>query len=162
MKLDDIKFMYKYNDWANERILKTTEQVTVEQFTIHNNLSWGSLRGTLVHMLDTEWAWRMLLQHRKNVDLMNEKDFPNLASLRKPWNEEKIAMSDYLNSLTDDDMHEHIKHIDQSSNKNALWHYLWHVVNHGGQHRSECAMILTAFGYSPGELDITEYLKNGD
>ena len=36
---------------------------------------------------------------------------------------------------------------------------LAHLVNHGTQHRSEAALLLTQAGRSPGELDLIVYLE---
>jgi uncharacterized damage-inducible protein DinB len=40
-----------------------------------------------------------------------------------------------------------------------VWQMLVHVMNHGTQHRSEAAAVLTAEGRSPGELDIINYAE---
>jgi uncharacterized damage-inducible protein DinB len=41
----------------------------------------------------------------------------------------------------------------------AVWQMLAHVINHGTQHRSEAAALLTTAGRSPGELDMIVYLE---
>jgi uncharacterized damage-inducible protein DinB len=53
VNLQDIQTIYDYHFWANGRILAATARVSPAQFlapTIHN---FGSLRGTLVHLLDS-------------------------------------------------------------------------------------------------------------
>jgi uncharacterized damage-inducible protein DinB len=41
----------------------------------------------------------------------------------------------------------------------AVWQMLTHVINHGTQHRSEAALILTEIGRSPGEIDMIFYAE---
>jgi len=70
-------------------------------------------------------------------------------------------MQDYLTHLTEADMTSHVRYTIETGQKREclLWHCLFHVVNHGMQHRSEAAAILTGYGASPGELDFTAFLN---
>jgi len=163
MNLRDILTLYDYNYWANHQILVAGTHMNPEQFVGPTAHSFGSLRGTLVHTLDSERAWRMLLQHHTldYFDVLQDEDFPTFDSLEQRWQEEELAMRDYLVHLTDADLTGVIRYTTDEGDKRerVLWHGLLHVVNHGTHHRSEAAAILTDYGRSPGGLDFTAFLN---
>jgi uncharacterized damage-inducible protein DinB len=161
MKIQDIMILYDYNYWATRRILATGAQVSLEQFLAPAAHSYGGLRGTLVHTLDTEFGWRMLCQHNTLTPDMAETEFPTFDVLEQRWYDEEMAMRNYLASLNDDDLTGLVRYTTDSGQKRerVLWHCLLHVVNHGTHHRSEAAAILTEYGHSPGDLDFTVFLN---
>ena len=67
MKVDEIKLLYEFNDWADARILAACARVSPEQYAAPTSIGTGhgSLRATMVHMLDNIWQWRITLQMRR-------------------------------------------------------------------------------------------------
>jgi uncharacterized damage-inducible protein DinB len=162
MNISDIHLIYDYNYWANKLIMRTAAQLTPPQFAEKLDYSFGGVRGTLVHMLDTEHSWRHIFQTSRIIeyDLADIEPFSTLESIVAYWQTEENAMRAYLNGLSDGDMENILRYdIPEGKRERVLWHCLVHVVNHGTQHRSECAVMLTNFGYSPGDLDMTRFLN---
>jgi uncharacterized damage-inducible protein DinB len=161
MNLQDIRLMYEYNFWANRCILDKVANVTPQQFVAPSSHSFSSLQATLVHTLDTEIGWRRLLKG-EGVSLdLNPADFPTVEAIRQRWAQEEQAMWSYINSLSDDDLTGIIRYHNSEGilRERVLWHCLYHVVNHGMQHRSEAANLLTVYGQSPGDIDFTLFLN---
>jgi uncharacterized damage-inducible protein DinB len=159
MKIDEIKLMYEYNYWADQRILTTCDKVSQEQYNASTGYS--SLRATVVHTLDAEWSWRLTCQGTPTTQELTEADLPTLDALKERWQEEEQAMREYLGSLNDQDLGGIVRYPIPSGivRERILWHCLIHVVNHGTQHRSEAAALLTSYGASPGDLDMTVFLN---
>jgi uncharacterized damage-inducible protein DinB len=153
----DISALLAYNFWANERILSVCERLSADDFSrkITPNPGWDSLRGILVHALDSEYGWRSVLQSQDASEILNEADFVDVPALQTRWNVEHSAWLAYLSSLSD----EHLKKRYDNEKPLKVWQVIVHVVNHGTQHRSEAAAILTGYGQSPGELDFDAFLK---
>ena len=155
----EITTLFRYANWANDKILECAERVREAELDAANAMGWGSLRGALVHLLDAEIAWRMLLQLSEDIDLLSPEDFPEVSGMRERWAEERHETARYLEGLSDADLRGAVTYGGPERERTrTLWHCLWHVVNHGTQHRSECAAILTGFGQSPGSLDLTTFL----
>jgi uncharacterized damage-inducible protein DinB len=162
MNKSDILTLFDYNYWANGRVLDATAKVTFEQFIAPAKLSHGSLRGALVHTLGAEVIWRLRCQGSIAPPAMpSETEFPTAEALRARWREEERAMRSYLTSLADDNLQQLLKYKTTRGVpfENVLWNLLVHVVNHGTQSRSEAAIALTAYGQSPGDLDMIVFFR---
>jgi uncharacterized damage-inducible protein DinB len=161
MNMHDVRDIFAYNRWANGLILNAASRVTPEQFFAPSTHSFGSLHGTLVHILDTDCGWRILLLGQGFAPEITPADLPDLDSVRSRWQEEQNAWNAYLESLRDEDLSSTIRYEVEggSMRERVVWHCLYHVVNHGMQHRSEAAHLLTSYGQSPGDLDFTRFLN---
>jgi uncharacterized damage-inducible protein DinB len=162
MNLADLTTLYNYNYWANRRILRAAEGLTVEQFVAPHDLSWGSICDVLVHTMSAEWVWRMRCQeHRSPSALLDPAQFPTLETLTTRWDEEERAMRGYLASLDEAALSQPLAYVSTAGRpfSGTLWHILMHVVNHGTQHRAEVAHILTQLGHSPGDIDMILFAR---
>jgi uncharacterized damage-inducible protein DinB len=158
----EILMLFDYSAWANRRILDAAEGLSQEQFTAPARLDYGSLRGTLVHILSAETTWRKRCQEGVSPSSSLAEDaFPTLAALRAQWEEAAQAMRTFLAELTDEDLQcvVHYRTKQGVPYENPLWQLLLHVVNHGTQHRAEAAIVLTQHGCSPGDVDLIVFLR---
>ena len=158
----DILTLFDYNYWANARVLNAAARLTPGQFTAPAGLSHGSLRGALVHILGAEMVWRLRCAEGISPSaLPDEEDFPSAEALRERWLYEEQKMRAYLNSLSDEAFNQTVQYKTTKGVpfENVLWNLLAHVVNHGTQFRAEAGIALTAYGQSPGDLDLLLYFR---
>lgn len=161
MSLAKVKILFAYNTWATRKILSQLAQLTQEQYTAPASVPFGSLRGTLVHTMSAQWMWRSRFQeHISPTGHLAETDYPDVEALLALWQKERDLLDAYLETLSDAVL---LQNIDYLNTKGVpfslpLHHILTHMVNHGTQHRSEAAILLTEYGYSPGDLDYIYYV----
>ncbi len=158
MHKSDIETLIAYNFWADNEILSACERISAEAFTraATPDPGWQSLRGTLVHLLDTEHGWRAALQQAPDSGVIDEADFPDVASLKTRWQEEQAGWLSYVAGLHDTALNEDWR--SDGKIRRARWQTILHVINDGTYHRSEAAAMLTGYGQSPGEIDLDGYL----
>jgi len=163
MNKQDLQVLYAYNRWANGRILETAAKISTAQFVAPSDFPHGSLCGTLVHTLFAEWVWRLRWQGAAPSGHWKPEDFPSLTSLEIRWQAEEIKLIEFVDGLVEERLTAEFDYISTEGNphRRVVWETMVHLVNHGTQHRSEAAAILSAMGQSPGDIDLVVFLNEG-
>ena len=161
MNKQDIVILYQYNQWANAKILNAAASLTPEQFLAPAAFPHGGLRGTLVHALSAEWIWRTRWEGTSPTFMMKSDEFPDFPSLRARWAGEEVRLMNFVNSVREDRLDNTFDYTNTAGKPftRVLWHAMVHLVNHGTQHRTEAAAMLTDFGCSPGDIDLIFFVS---
>ncbi len=157
-----IQTLYQYNAWANQRILDTAEQLTGQQFVAKVGASFDSVRDTLVHTMSVQQRWLARCQPVEPPERLNADDYADLRAIREHWDKIEAQTKAIVAGVDDHRLAEVIHYINDQGEPNAypVWQILVHQVNHATQHRSEVAVMLTQFGYSPGWLDFLIFIDS--
>jgi uncharacterized damage-inducible protein DinB len=162
MKLEDIRLLYAYDRWANGRLLDAVEQVAAEQFTRDLGASFHSIRDTLLHIIGGEWIWleywkRMPVSEevvsqllaQRSVELKPEL-FANAAAVKAKWKEIEGRQIAFVNSLTEERLHQAIEF---RGTRVQLWHLMLHLVNHSTYHRGQVTLMMRQLTAEPVATD---------
>lgn len=161
MNKHDIQTLYRYNQWANARIINAASNLTSEQFPALDDYPHGGLRGTLTHILFAEWIWRKRWEGESPTIRLVPEYFPTFESLKMRWSTEEAELLKFVEQVDDQRLNMTFQYFSTEGVKyeNILWESMVHVVNHGTQHRSEAAAMLTKLGHSPGDIDMILFLR---
>ena len=157
MRVTDLQALFDYSDWANERILRTAEGLTAEQFAAPTRFPGGSVRGCMLHLVSA-LRFHLFLAGGQGEQAATPDD-PDVAAVRILLAQGSADLRTFLGTLTDADLDQprSLPFAPEGFVAVApLWQLLVHNINHASQHRSDAAQMLTDLGYSPGDLDFSD------
>ena len=160
MDMQDFRYLYDYNRWANGRVTDAVSKLSDEQFVRDLKSSHRSVKDTMAHILAAEWIW---LERWKGVSpkaLLNASEFQSLESLLSRWAEVDRDYLEFIKSLTADSL---AKVITYRNTKGEEWSYpLWqmfqHIMNHSTYHRGQLATMLRQMGAEVNPVDLLIYM----
>ena len=158
MRHDDMASLVGYLFWVRDRILATAASLAGDEFRSGVPAETRDLRGTLVHQLENEWAWRVRLSEGAfPTDGIEAEDYPTIGGLIEHWHREEQLLRAWLGNLSDSQL---AARPPGDANVLPLWQYLVYVVTHGIQQFSEAAVLLTRLGHSPGEIGFLAFCSD--
>ncbi len=167
MTIDDIRLLYQYDRWANNRVLQATSRLSTEEFTRDLGGSFRSVRDTLVHIIGGEWIWlrywkepptdsALLRSLQTGRDLLfNPDSFPNVATLQLKWAEVENEQTEFVNGLTGELLE---RTLSFRAMQVRLMHLMQHLANHSTYHRGQVALMMRQLGAEPVATDFHVFL----
>ncbi len=151
---DDFAALFKYNRWANAKMLDACRKLTPEQYTAEPAPGWPGVRATVWHIAVVTEGW---LRGLANDPDMN---FPTEAELATVDDAERLLVRAYrrfeelLPALTPERLATPIT-LRRRGRSATLppWAVLRHIVNHATYHRGQVASKLKRFGIQQAESD---------
>jgi uncharacterized damage-inducible protein DinB len=68
---------------------------------------------------------------------------------------------EFVENLKDEELYRKFKYVSTEGypHERLLWEAMAHLVNHGTQHKTEAAAILTGMNHPPGDIDLIVFLN---
>ena len=161
MTPEDVRLLFDYNAWANQRSLDAAAQLSDEQFNKPLGSSFPSVRDTLVHICSGEWVWLERCNGRIPSAFPDLSSIQAISALREHWTPQAQQLLEFIQGLTQDDLNRvmEYKTFNFGVYKNPVWQSLQHLANHGTYHRGQVATMLRQLGAKPILTDLMHFYR---
>ncbi len=160
ISLEVLRELYNYNFWARDQQLAAIATLSEEQLARPLGSSFGSVRGTLAHLLGADWVWMQRIRYGhspRSVPWASE--IQTLEDFRGRWQKIEEEMRAFLSGLKPEALATPLTYVNFKGETwtYALWQCLVHLVNHSTYHRGQVTMALRQLGLTPPGIDFLAY-----
>jgi uncharacterized damage-inducible protein DinB len=167
MTREDVRLLYEYDRWANDRVFTLVGALTPEQFTRDLGGSFPSVRDVLLHIAACKWAWltywnesspsdRILTDlFTRSETLFQSESVRTLATVQAKWAEVEEGHIKFVNEVTDELLD---RTLPVRNTSISLARLVQHLANHSTYHRGQIAMMLRQLGAKAPATDFAQFL----
>jgi uncharacterized damage-inducible protein DinB len=152
-----------YNEWANGVVYAAAGNLTEEEFKADTGAFFGSMMGTLNHLLCADRIWMRRVTGSGDaptaLNTILHPDLPSLAVARVREDQRIKAIIDGLDEKALAANFSYVPITTPVPVTQRLGSALAHIFNHQTHHRGQCHMILTALGRPSITLDMVSFQR---
>ncbi|MBV9734806.1 MAG: damage-inducible protein DinB [Acidisphaera sp.] len=153
-----LQMMAAYNGWANRRLYGAAAALPDPAWRQPAGVFFGSLHGTLNHLLATDRIWlRRLTGEGEAPSRLDAILFEERDALRAAREAEDARLCGYVAGLSDTDLAASFEYATTRGQpqRQPRWQALVHLFNHQTHHRGQAHACLTRLGVAePASLDL--------
>lgn len=167
--LEHLRLLSRYNLWMNDKLYNTASQLTAEEFAKDRGAYFGSLLGTLNHIMVADIVWlQRFAMHPKRYPALEEmkamskpqaldellfEDFHALNRARRELDETIVTWCEQIESADLDHVLMYLNMMGETANKN-FGSLMLHFFNHQTHHRGQATTLLYQQGLDVGVTDL--------
>ena len=146
-----------YNKWANEGLYAAADTLSDDQVNQHVGVFFGSLLGTLNHIVTTDKIWlRRVTGAGAHPDRLNATISADLSELRVIALEQADRLIAHIDSLDENQFDANFEYetLGGVKHQQLRRESLAHLLNHQTHHRCQATTCFTLLGVTPPSLDL--------
>lgn len=164
--LEHFQEFARYNAWANARLHAAATALPERDWRADLGAAFGSVMGTLNHLLVTDRIWLARLEERAApADALDAVLFEAPAALGAARIEEDARLTRYVDGLSEDALRAEIAYTRASRPEPARQRRdraLAHLFNHQTHHRGQAHALLTRLGRDAPALDLLFFQRGAN
>lgn len=164
MNAGDLRDIFEYNSWANEKILGALADITEPDYLADMKSSHGGLHGTMLHIIFAQHLW-LLRWSGKPVDpaFAASRDSTSLHALRRHWKQVGDDTRAFLDGNLTDTLPGESFELKNSKGETYSHTYgdsMKHLINHSTYHRGQIAALMRQKGIPPPPTDYIRFARS--
>lgn len=159
MNVQEIKLLFAYNSWANNRLFEAAAALSEDQYKRDLQSSHGGIHGTLAHIVGAEKIWLSRWIRKPESTVMTGKDIASLEELKKVWEEVGRRTATFLAGMNDNKLQSTIEIVTTEGKRytHSYQQMFQHLVNHSSYHRGQITTMLRQLGAKPVGTDMIAF-----
>lgn len=141
-------------------MLAAVRKVKPEDLKREAGISFGSLLGTMAHMLNSQRLWLSRFLGNPMTSIPSLDEYPDLPSWIHGWEENASQLEAFMAGMSDDHLTTPLIWAsipDGAIRTLPLWQPVIHLVNHTTYHRGQVVSLLRQMGYQAPSTDLVYY-----
>jgi len=147
--------LFAYDRWASRLLIEAAAQLPEEELVRDLRGSFGSILGTLRHLLWGERSWLRFWTENAFGPNLAPADYPDLPSIVASWSALETEQDAFARGLTDERL---AADFPVQENDYVLAELIQHAMNHATHHRGQVVLMLRQLGHTPPGTGFRQFL----